>query len=653
MSQITPQAYRPSAIVQVTATPGRLQERLQAERARCFIARREELERFARSLANDSTSVLFVSGQLGVGKSTLLRAFQRHAQGRGHAAELVECGPTQAGGIEQRSMRKKLSRVRSCRVVGGARRVVLVDGVEARADQIWLLTELLPSLGDVLLVVGSRSRPPLELTLDPGWAGLMEHLELLPLSPDEARALLRQRAVPEAVHQALLELSGRYPLSLVLAAEHVGGIEVADASLRLLQDVQQALGRLLQPRALTSGQRLALDLCSVVRSTTAELLEHVSRTLGPDVTADGFDWLAEQSFVTWTARGVEPHHQMRLALSAFLRREHPRRYRALCRAAREFFTSEIEHGDRPDLAVRDLAYVDREVSVVRPLTSESAPPPSGGVLRPAAPEDHEAIVQLVGAVEGPTAAVRAQRNLRRSGENFEVLHGAGVQGVLTYLRLSAESLIEGLQEDEPLARTVRRFLLEHPLASSEAVLVFRWCFEREQYQSPAAPGMISIIARQAQLVLNDSAVSFSFAVFRDVEVWSGLWKNNGLPWWVLSTFSQDGRDYSVVCFAWKRRGLRDAMVNQRASAERVIGAERVESVDELQTKVRERVARLAKQVTLTPREREILEQLCLGASLGDISRQLAIRPRTVKFHQENLLRKTGTSSRVELFRRLM
>jgi DNA-binding CsgD family transcriptional regulator len=62
---------------------------------------------------------------------------------------------------------------------------------------------------------------------------------------------------------------------------------------------------------------------------------------------------------------------------------------------------------------------------------------------------------------------------------------------------------------------------------------------------------------------------------------------------------------------------------------------------------------LARKVKLTPREVEILGQLCLGHSAEDIARNLSIRPRTVKFHQENLLRKTGASSRVELFRKLM
>lgn len=116
---------------------------------------------------------------------------------------------------------------------------------------------------------------------------------------------------------------------------------------------------------------------------------------------------------------------------------------------------------------------------------------------------------------------------------------------------------------------------------------------------------------------------------------------------------QGGHQYCVLVFMWKRRALRDVLIHGARPPNSARSDSDPLSVDELRLKVTERVANLARKVKLTPREVEILAQLCLGHSAEDIARDLAIRPRTVKFHQENLLRKTGASSRVELFRKLM
>jgi DNA-binding CsgD family transcriptional regulator len=51
---------------------------------------------------------------------------------------------------------------------------------------------------------------------------------------------------------------------------------------------------------------------------------------------------------------------------------------------------------------------------------------------------------------------------------------------------------------------------------------------------------------------------------------------------------------------------------------------------------------------LTGREREILAFLVAGRSNGEIAKELVISDKTVSVHVSNILRKTGTSSRVEV-----
>lgn len=59
------------------------------------------------------------------------------------------------------------------------------------------------------------------------------------------------------------------------------------------------------------------------------------------------------------------------------------------------------------------------------------------------------------------------------------------------------------------------------------------------------------------------------------------------------------------------------------------------------------VSRLA-GVALTPREAEVLDHLVAGETYSQVARRLFISEKTVSTHVSNLLRKTGTTSRIEL-----
>lgn len=63
-----------------------------------------------------------------------------------------------------------------------------------------------------------------------------------------------------------------------------------------------------------------------------------------------------------------------------------------------------------------------------------------------------------------------------------------------------------------------------------------------------------------------------------------------------------------------------------------------------------RVRALADKAQLSERERTVLTYLLMGRSLADIALILDISPRTVKFHQANVLEKLGADSRADLVR---
>jgi len=63
-----------------------------------------------------------------------------------------------------------------------------------------------------------------------------------------------------------------------------------------------------------------------------------------------------------------------------------------------------------------------------------------------------------------------------------------------------------------------------------------------------------------------------------------------------------------------------------------------------------KVARVSETCGLSDREREVLQLLLRGRGLADIATMLEIAPRTVKFHQANVLQKLGADSRFDLLR---
>ncbi len=63
-----------------------------------------------------------------------------------------------------------------------------------------------------------------------------------------------------------------------------------------------------------------------------------------------------------------------------------------------------------------------------------------------------------------------------------------------------------------------------------------------------------------------------------------------------------------------------------------------------------KVARVAEANALSDRERQVLQLLLRGRGVEDIATMLEIAPRTVKFHQANVLQKLGADSRLDLLR---
>ncbi len=66
-----------------------------------------------------------------------------------------------------------------------------------------------------------------------------------------------------------------------------------------------------------------------------------------------------------------------------------------------------------------------------------------------------------------------------------------------------------------------------------------------------------------------------------------------------------------------------------------------------------KITSLATNCGLSDREQEVLRHLVFGCTVEEIAQLLGISPRTVRFHQSNMLEKLGADSRLDLMRIIM
>ena len=635
--------------------------RLRRERQRRFVGRQNELSRFTRVLADEGCSLLFLSGLTGVGKTSLLREYERICLERAHPVALIDGAELAEQSLGSPRMRRRIlaDHARREEPPGfGARPVLLVDRFErlGRAQE-WFLNQFVPGLSrDVLLVFASRQPAPPHMLIDDAWTGLMEQQELQPFSDVEAHAMLNLLGVSARAREGIVDVAGGYPLALTLAAEVMRRSSEETFTIGRLREWQGLLIQVLGPESVSVLQRLVLDVCALARTTTLELVEHVIRaqkeTPG-EPAHELVEWLARQSFMERVAGGLRPHPLVRLALFARARQERPRRYGATYRSVREYCVEQMASGVSAESGLTDLFFLDRDSPVIGRLESpdiqgEEAP------LEPARDTDHAAILQLIEELEGSRSREIAEARLRLEPHAFEVVRSDPIEGLFHARRLMAGSTrAPVLAADDPVTPLVEAFMNERPLEDDEEAMFFRWFADRRHYQTPCKR-VLAIAARQTQIALSTKRLAYTLSVYRHPQEWVPLFQAASVPWQIAGRFSLDGQDYSLLAFLFRERPLK-ALLNNAwnvDSSDELPGPAN-NGAEEKRLKLRQRVADIGRKTQLTPREQQILELLSLGSNSTDISTRLRIRPRTVKFHYENVLRKTGASSRSDLFRLLL
>lgn len=636
-----------------------LADKLSGERHRWFVGRRTEALAFEAALAEPTCSLLFLRGPTGVGKSSLLQELERVCRDRAHPVLLVDAGALTPGDNPSSTLLElKTGLAQRQSPAQRLRPVLLVDAFETlrAADQspVAQLGKALPA--DTLLVFASRKAPPQWLLIDPAWSRLTRFLEILPWGEDEALQFLRTQRLEPHLHAEIVKVAGGYPLALMLAVRVLRESQHDAFEPSDVRDLQTALAESVPVQAGSRTHQVALDVCVLVRQTRVELLEYVLRS-NPDCDPGGaqeaFEWLAQQTFIDRRKDTLRPHAIARLSMLARVRREH--KYQAIFRPVREFYVSELADGSRADADFDELFFIDRDVEVLREQEVAAADGPS---LAPARDHDHGEIVKLVRQKEGIEAAEHCESWLRSSPGSFEVARSTELQRFLQITYIASINDIP-LSNADPASRLAARFVHDHPLEQGAVAIFFRWFMDRIDYQTPSAR-VFCATARQTQVIVALPRVQYSLCVFRSPEEWYPLWDSARAAPQVVGTFELDGERYSLIAFSFAEHSLREQLVETNRVAPPSVPASRRMPVTVAPSESSEerraleiRIAELSTRFLLTKRESRVLHLLCLGQSFDAIALSMHITARTVRFHQGNVFRKLGATSRVDLFRQLI
>jgi hypothetical protein len=181
--------------------------------------------------------------------------------------------------------------------------VVTLDSCDALAPiEPWLRRKFLPMLpAQGVVVMAGRLPPSADWAADPALGPIFHPLPLRNLSPDESRALLRDRRVPDDQHDVVLEFTHGHPLALVLVADvisHAGSDQPFTPECAP-NVVRELLARLIAT-VPSSRHRRALEACAQVRVTTEALLGAALEDSDP---SELFDWLRGLSFIEQSVEG--------------------------------------------------------------------------------------------------------------------------------------------------------------------------------------------------------------------------------------------------------------------------------------------------------------------------------------------------------------
>ena len=498
--------------------PTHLGDVLDTARRQCFVGRRRELASFGDALHGWSPRrVLFLHGQEGIGKTTLLLEFRARARAAGRSVVQVdgrEVDPspegletavlTALGHHDRRPIPTLLTG--AILFVDGYEQLIPIDG--------WLRDEFIPGLsGDTVVVLAGRDPPTAPWRTDPGWRRLMAVHRIEHFSPAESGELLAHAGVLPPARAHLVGLGHGHPLTMALLADLAASGEVPDT----LAEAPDLISTLLESflRDVPSEAHLTgLATCAIAWLTTEDLLRQL---IGADAPAV-WRWLSQRPFITSGPRGLFAHDLARDVLDAEFERRAPGRYRSYHRAIHDHAVAGLRAVTGPDrqLHAQQLLFLNLKSPVTSAVFALRAQ--GSAMVVPARPGDHDQVCAIIEKFEGPTSADLARAWFDEQPDHLSVVRtGAGVAGFAYQVLCPNGSMLEAR---DPVVRAV----LDHvartgPLRPGEQVGIVRFGAGAREHQRDPYALLAGYVSHFVELLLT-RPLAWSVLTPIDTEHWA-------------------------------------------------------------------------------------------------------------------------------------
>jgi hypothetical protein len=536
----------------------RLADRLDQSRRRRFVGRDAELALFRSALAAPELpfNLIYVHGPGGVGKTTLLGEYARHAQGAGVGAVAVDAryvDPSPDAFLGALGLALGLAPDQTPLAAladRSGRSVILVDTYELLTPlDNWLREVFLPELPEhTLIVLAGRNPLPPAWSADPGWQNLIRVVPLRNLTPDEGRAYLTQRDVPPEQHRAVLEFTHSHPLALALVADSFvqrGAFTFQPAA---APDIVRTLVERFIQKVPGPAHRAALEASALVRVTTEGLLAEL---LAVGDARELFDWLRSLSFMEQGPQGLFPHDLARDALTAELRWRNPDWYAELHRRARAYYASRLAQtrGLDQQRVLFDYVYLHRENPLMRPyLDWQETGTTMPDALRPG---DAGPLLAMTATHEGEESARWLGYWIERQPSSVIVYRDATGQPSGFVVMLALEDVAPDERAADPAVAAAWRHLERAaPLRPGERATLFRFWMARDTYQAVSALQSL-IFGRAAQHYLTTPGLAYSFFPTAEPEFWAPMFAHVNLPRLPEAEFAVGERRHGVFAHDWR------------------------------------------------------------------------------------------------------
>ncbi len=536
----------------------RVVDHLWSARRGNFVGRKAEksLLRSALTMPQLPFFVLFITGPGGVGKSSLLYEFIELGQECGARTLYVDgrnVDATPAGLLNALAEGMEISGPEQILEELGhrsRRTLLLLDTYEALSSiDAWLRDEFLPQLSDrILVVIAGRSPPALAWQTHPGWSGLTHQISLRNLDAETSREYLQYRAVPLTAYDNILSFTHGHPLALSLIADVFD--QRADFRFEpaaVPPDIVKALLEQFVQKVPGPAHRTALEVCSLLRSTTEDLLAEILHI--PDA-HELFQWLRSLSFIQPGRRGVFPHDLAREALLTDLQWRNPEWYSELRTRARASFVQRLQQsgtqGQRRIL--RDYIFLHRSNPMVQPFYVWEESATWTDQFRPA---DRSLLLAMVEQHEGAESARLAAHWIDIQPYAVSVIRDEHRQPIGFLLGLSLADLAPEQRGQDPAVQAAWTFLEEQiPLRPGERVTYFRFWMDRDAYQA-VSPVQSRIFINCVQHYLTTPKLAYTLFSCSDPDFWADVFVYADLHRLPVLDYEIGGREYGVYGHDWR------------------------------------------------------------------------------------------------------